>query len=133
MKISQKTRYLLTWLLAVTFSLTAYAQDITVTGTVLDETGEPMVGATVMQKGSGNGVSTDIDGNYSIKVPSKSTLTFSYIGYDPKSEAVNGRTKIDVTMDGSSTMLDEVVAIGYGTVKKKDLTGAVSSDRKSVV
>ena len=127
MKISQKTRYLLTWLLAVTFSLTAYAQDITVTGTVLDETGEPMVGATVMQKGSGNGVSTDIDGNYSIKVPSKSTLTFSYIGYDPKSEAVNGRTKIDVTMDGSSTMLDEVVAIGYGTVKKKDLTGAVSS------
>ncbi len=127
MKLSQKTRYLLTWLLAVTFSLTAYAQDITVTGTVLDETGEPMVGATVMQKGSGNGVSTDIDGNYSIKVPSKSSLTFSYIGYDPKTVAVNGQTKIDVTMDGSSTMLEEVVAIGYGTVKKKDLTGAVSS------
>lgn len=127
MKISQKTRYLLTWLLAVTFSLTAYAQDITVTGTVTDETGEPMVGATVMQKGSGNGVSTDLDGNYSIKVPSKSSLTFSYIGYDPKTVAVNGQTKIDVKMDGSSTMLDEVVAIGYGTVKKKDLTGAVSS------
>lgn len=127
MKISQKTRYLLTWLLAVTFSLTAYAQDITVTGTVTDETGEPMVGATVMQKGSGNGVSTDIDGNYSIKVPSKSSLTFSYIGYDAKTVAVNGQTKIDVKMDGSSTMLEEVVAIGYGTVKKKDLTGAVSS------
>ncbi len=127
MKISQKTRYLLTWLLAVTFSLTAYAQDITVTGTVTDETGEPMVGATVMQKGSGNGVSTDLDGNYSIKVPSKSSLTFSYIGYDAKTVAVNGQTRIDIKMDGSSTMLDEVVAIGYGTVKKKDLTGAVSS------
>ncbi len=127
MKLSQKTRYLLTWLLAVTFSLTAYAQDITVTGTVLDETGEPMVGATVMQKGSGNGVSTDIDGNFSIKVPSKSSLIVSYIGYDPKTVAVNGQTKLEITLDGSSTMLEEVVAIGYGTVKKKDLTGAVSS------
>ncbi len=127
MKVSQKTRYLLTWLLAVTFSLSAYAQDITVTGTVFDETGEPLIGATVMQKGSGNGVSTDIDGNYLIKVPSKSFLTFSYIGYETKTVEVKGQTKIDVTMDSSSNMLEEVVAIGYGTVKKKDLTGAVSS------
>ena len=127
MKLSQKTRHWLAMLLAMIFSVSAYAQNITVTGTVLDDTGEPLIGATIVQKGTNNGVAADLDGNYSISVPSKATLVFSYIGCDSKEVAVNGQKKIDVTLKSSSTMLDEVVAIGYGTVKKKDLTGAVSS------
>ncbi|MDE6511116.1 MAG: SusC/RagA family TonB-linked outer membrane protein, partial [Muribaculaceae bacterium] len=127
MKFSQKTRYWLAMLLAMILTVPGLAQNITVTGTVLDDTGEPLIGATIVQKGTNNGVAADIDGNYSISVPSKATLVFSYIGCDSKEVAVNGQKKIDVTLKSSSTMLDEVVAIGYGTVKKKDLTGAVSS------
>ncbi|MCM1076483.1 MAG: TonB-dependent receptor [Bacteroides sp.] len=114
-------------LLTLTFSLSVYAQNITVSGNVTDNTGEPLIGATVMQKGTQHGVATDIDGNYSISVPAKSTIVFSYIGCDTKEVAVNGQNKIDVVLESNSTVLDEVVAIGYGTVKKKDLTGAVSS------
>lgn len=127
MNLSQKTRYWLAMLLTLTFSLSVYAQNITVTGTVIDNTGEPLIGATVMQKGTQHGVATDIDGNFTISVPSKATLQFSYIGYDTKEVPVNGQTRIDVTLENNTTVLDEVVAIGYGTVKKKDLTGAVSS------
>ncbi|MDE6017910.1 MAG: TonB-dependent receptor [Muribaculaceae bacterium] len=127
MKFSQKTRYWLAMMLAIILSAPTYAQNITVTGTVLDETGEPLIGATIVQKGTSNGTAADLDGNYSISVPAKSTLVISYVGYNSKDVPVNGRTKIDVKLDSSSTMLDEVVAIGYGTVKKKDLTGAVSS------
>ncbi len=127
MNLSQKTRYWLAMLLTLTFSLSVYAQNITVTGTVIDNTGEPLIGATVMQKGTQHGVATDIDGNYTITVPAKSALVFSYIGYDTREESVNNRSKIDVVLSPNSTMLDEVVAIGYGTVRKKDLTGAVAS------
>lgn len=127
MNLSQKTRYWLAMLLTLTFSLSVYAQNITVTGTVIDNTGEPLIGATVMQKGTQHGVATDIDGNFSISVPSKATLQFSYIGYDTKEVPVNGQNRIDVTLENNTTVLDEVVAIGYGTVRKKDLTGAVAS------
>lgn len=127
MNLSQKTRYWLVMLLTVTFSLSVYAQNITVQGTVTDNAGEPLIGATVMQKGTQHGVATDIDGNYTISVPAKSTLQFTYIGCDNKEVAVNGQTRINVVLEANSTVLDEVVAIGYGTVKKKDLTGAVSS------
>ena len=127
MNLSQKTRYWLAMLLTLTFSLSVYAQNITVTGTVTDNTGEPLIGATVLQKGTQHGVATDVDGNYSISVPSKSALVFSYIGYDTREEAVNGRSQINVILSPNSTILDEVVAIGYGTVRKKDLTGAVAS------
>ena len=72
------------------------------------------------------GVATDIDGNYTIKVDSKSKLTFSYIGYKTVEEAVNGRTAIDVRMEENSAVLDEVVVIGYGTMDKKELTSAIS-------
>lgn len=127
MKFSQKTRYWLALLLTITFSVSLYAQNITVSGTVFDDMGEPLLGATVMQKGTSHGTATDLDGKFSISVPSKAILLVSYIGYDTKEVPVNGQTKIDVTLATNSTMLDEVVAIGYGTVRKKDLTGAVSS------
>ncbi len=127
MNLSKNPRYWLALLLSVVFSLSVYAQNITVKGTVSDESGEPLMGATVMVKGTNNGVATDLDGNYSISAPSKGTLVFSYIGYDNLEMPVNGRSTIDVVMQSNSMMLDEVVAIGYGTVRKKDLTGAVSS------
>ncbi len=101
-------------------------QNTYVKGTVVDEYGEPMVGVTVMVDGkSGVGTSTDIDGNFSLKVAPGTRLLFTYIGYDNvKAEASEG---MKVTMKSGSVELDEVVAIGYGTVKKRDLTGAVSS------
>lgn len=128
MKMIMKARHLLMLLLAMTFSLSLSAQDaITVTGTVIDDSGEPCIGASVQPKGTQTGVATDIDGNYTISVAPNATLVFSYIGCLPQEVKVAGRDKIDVTLASNSQVLEEVVAIGYGTVKKKDLTGAVSS------
>ena len=119
MNFSQKLRYWFVFLLTVTFSLSICAQNISVSGTVVDDTGEPLLGATVMQKGTQHGVATDLDGNFTISVPAKAVLVVSYIGYDNKEVPVNGRTHLDITLSTNATMLDEVVAIGYGTVKKK--------------
>lgn len=102
------------------------AQQISVTGTVTDPSGEPLIGVSVIASGGKTGTATDIDGNYTIKVDSKSKLTFSYIGYKTVEEAVNGRTAIDVRMEENSAVLDEVVVIGYGTMDKKELTSAIS-------
>ncbi|MDE6465439.1 MAG: TonB-dependent receptor plug domain-containing protein, partial [Duncaniella sp.] len=104
----------------------AVASQQFIKGTVVDETGEPMVGVTVMAEGkAAEGTSTDLDGNFSLKASTGTTLTFSYIGYETvTAKAAPGMT---VTMKSSSVELDEVVAIGYGTIKKRDLTGAVSS------
>ena len=108
--------------------LCASAQtDITVTGTVIDAEGEPLIGVSVMLKGDKpTGTVTDFDGNYSISAPSNGELTFTYVGYDPVKEQINGRTQINVTMKENSTELDQVVVIGYGTQKKADLTGSVA-------
>ncbi len=104
------------------------AQNITVSGTVEDSTGEPMIGATVLVDGSKDGVSTDIDGNFTLKnVSPKATLKVSYIGYKTESVKVEGRTSITVVLREDTETLDEVVVVGYGTVKKKDLTGSVST------
>ncbi len=119
MNFSQKLRYWFVFLLTVTFSLSICAQNISVSGTVVDDTGEPLLGATVMQKGTQHGVATDLDGNFTISVPAKAVLVVSYIGYDNKEVPVNGQTHLDITLSTNATMLDEVVAIGYGTVKKK--------------
>lgn len=110
-------------LIAVT---TAFAQ-ITVTGTVVDGDQFGLPGVTVTVKGTSKAVATDFDGNYTIQVPSQeSVLTFSFVGMSPVEETVGSRTKIDVTMKENAQELDEVVVVGYGTVKKRDLTGAVS-------
>ncbi|MCH5347318.1 MAG: carboxypeptidase-like regulatory domain-containing protein, partial [Muribaculaceae bacterium] len=110
----------LSLLLVVGLAFPALAQQITVTGTVTDSTGEPLIGASVLAQGSAVGTATDFDGNYSITVNPDASLTFSYVGMDPQTIAVNGRTKIDVTLQENSVMLNEVVAIGYGAVKKSD-------------
>ena len=105
----------------------ALAQKITVTGTVTEPEGEPAIGASVTVKGlPGFGVATDYDGNYSILVEPDAVLIFSYVGCDTQEIPVNNQTKIDVKLVASSTMLNEVVAIGYGTVKKEDATGSVA-------
>ena len=104
----------------------ASAQSITVSGTVTDPTGEPLIGASILAEGTSVGTATDIDGHYTINVAPQGTLVFSYVGYDVQKVAVNGRHEINVTMRESSVMLNEVVAIGYGTVKKSDATGSVA-------
>lgn len=113
-------------LLAVCFAFPALAQKITVTGTVIDPEGEPLIGASVLVQGETMGTATDLDGRYSLSVPADGTLVFSYVGYETQEIAVNNRTVIDVTMSENSVMLGEVVAIGYGVVKKSDATGSVA-------
>lgn len=108
------------------------AKSATVNGTVTDESGEPLIGVSVIAKGNaGTGTSTDIDGKFSIKVPAGTPLVFSYIGCDPVT--VKASNDMNVTMKSGSINLDEVVAIGYGSVKKRDLTGAVSSVKSDIV
>lgn len=121
-----KGRTLLAFLVAMLAVIPAFSQQITVQGTVVDETGEPILGANVIAKGTPTGTATDIDGNFTLTVAADAVLTVSYIGYDAQDVAVNGRTQITVTLKENSVVLEEVVAIGYGTVKKEDATGSVS-------
>ena len=109
--------------------LGAAAQSTTVKGTVIDKTGEPLVGVTVLEKGNtANGVATDLDGQFAITVKSpKATLLFSSVGMENQEVGLNGRTDLTVTMLENAEMLDEVVVVGYGTMKKSDLAGASSS------
>lgn len=112
--------------LLLTLALPGFAQKITVHGYVDDELGEPLIGATVMEKGTSNGTATDIDGMFAISVDPNATLVVSYIGYDPMEVLVKGQTEIKVTMKENATMLAETVVIGYGSVKKSDATGSVA-------
>ena len=124
------------WLVAmftIVSSLPALAQKITVTGTVLDPWGEPLIGASVIAKGTTIGVATDFDGNYTITVEPDAVLDFSYVGFNTKSVPVNGESHIDVTLEENTVMLNEVVAIGYGTVKKSDATGSVATIKPSEI
>jgi hypothetical protein len=101
----------------------------TVTGTVLDDTHSPLPGVNVVLKGTNTGTTTDAEGKYTIQLPDQTnaTLIFSFIGYVTMEESVDSRSTIDVTMTSDVQSLNEVVVIGYQTVEKKDLTGAVSS------
>lgn len=107
----------------------AFAQSGTVKGRVLDELSEPIIGANVLEKGSSNGTITDIDGNFSITVADlkKTVLQFSFIGYNTLEEGVKGRASITVQLAPSVINLGEVVAIGYGTQTRKEITGSVAS------
>lgn len=103
------------------------AQVKTVTGVVVDENGEPVIGASVVVQGTSNGTITDLDGKYSLmNVPEDATLDISYIGYQTLSLKADDKSLARVTMREDTEVLDEVVVIGYGTVRKRDLTGAVS-------
>ena len=100
-----------------------------ITGKVIDETGSPMIGVTVLVKGTTIGTVTDMNGNYSITgdIPNNSILVYSFVGYKSQEIAIAGKTAIDLTMEAELTGLDEVVVIGYGTARRSDLVGATSS------
>ena len=100
---------------------------VTVTGTALEESGEPVIGLTVLVKGTTTGTTTDVDGRYSINVSSDATLVFSCIGYTTEERSVSGHNVINVVMKQDSKILADAVVIGYGTTTKKDLTGSVST------
>ena len=100
----------------------------TITGVVTDDTGEPLVGASVVVEGTQTGTMTGIDGDYSLAVPSDAVnLVFSFIGLETKTVAIDNRTVIDVVLGADQNYLDEVVVVGYATVKRRDLLGSVSS------
>ena len=128
-KMSNKMKNMRTVLLMLfaTISLSLSAQSVTLSGNVKDKTGEPVIGASVVEKGTTNGTITDFDGNFSLKVSGNKTLVVSYIGMKSQEISVKGKTKIQVTLEDDAQALDEVVVIGYGTSKKKDLTGSVAS------
>ena len=94
---------------------------ITVSGTVLDENGQPLPGLTVLVENSTNGTITDADGKYTLKVNDNSVLVFDCLGYRQHKELVAKRTVINVSMEVDKNLLDEVVVVGYGTMKKSDL------------
>lgn len=106
-----------------------YAQNITIKGSVSDGK-EPLMGVTVQVKGTSKATATDLDGNYTIVVPDKkAVLVFSYIGYEKQEVTVGNRTVVNVKMSDNDQLLDEVVVVGYGSVKKSDVTGAITSLR----
>ena len=104
-----------------------HAQKITVAGTITDDRGERLVGATIMEKGTANGTVTDLNGLYSLEVEDATRgLVISYTGYETKEIAIDGQSRIDIQMESDVAQLEEVVVLGYGSQKKKDLTGSVS-------
>ncbi len=108
------------------FAVMVYAQDIKVTGTITDSSGEPIVGASVMVMGTKGGAVTDIDGKYSLQVSPQATLRITYLGFKNEEVKVGGRKVINVQMKAADTELNEVVVVGYGTQKKVNVTGSVS-------
>ena len=120
-------RYL--FLLLSFFALNLYAQQGNLTGTAIAASDkEPMIGLTVLVKGTTNGTVTDLDGNYTLtNVPKDATIVFSMIGYKTQEVKVNGKNVINVVMEDDTQALDEVVVIGYGAVKKSDLTSSISA------
>ena len=121
-------RKYLTMVVLLFMSISMFAQQHSVKGTVVDQNGQPIIGMTVMEQGTQNGTTTDIDGNYQITLSSGgAVLEFTALGYSTVVEQVNNRAVIDVESAEEAMVLDAVVAIGYGSVRKKDLTTAVST------
>ena len=118
---------LATLLIGILISVCASAQQISIKGIVTDQTGETVIGASVVEKGTTNGTITGIDGDFTLTVPANGTISISYVGYKPQEIQVNGRAQLQIVLEEDNELLDEVVVIGYGTMKKSDLTGAVSS------
>lgn len=134
MKVVKQKKYfsslkrVLAFVLIILTTLPAFAQSITVSGNVKDSSGDPVIGASVVVQGTSNGTMTDIDGNYVLnKVPSKGKLVFSYIGMKAQTVNVSGQTNLNVVLIADSKLLEEVVVVGFGTQKKVNVTGSVST------
>lgn len=113
-------------LMAILSIFPLMAQQIEVAGTVSDKDGEPLIGASVLVVGAKLGAATDIDGNFSITAPANGKLQVSYVGYEPQTVNIDGRTTINIILEQNTSVLDEVVVVGYGTMDKKELTSAIS-------
>ena len=120
---SCKRLLLLLFFSAISF-VNAFAQQLTITGTVTDSKGEPIPAASVQLKGTQQGINTTIDGKYSIKATSGQVLTFKSVGFDPKEVTVGANSVINVTLADANAQLNEVVVIGYGAQKRVNVTGA---------
>lgn len=107
--------------------LAAFAQERSITGTVVDEANEPIIGANITELGTTNGVITDLDGNFTLNVQADAKIQISFIGYIMQTVAVGNRTHFDIVLKEDTKTLDEVVVVGYGTMKKSDLTGSIAS------
>ena len=118
---------MLTLSLFVLCTTVVFAQQKTIKGIVVDATGEPLIGVNVSVKGTTIGIITDIDGKYTLEVPTNATLVFSYIGYRTQELSVGNQTTINITMQEDTQNIDEVVVVGYGVQKKETVTGSVST------
>lgn len=127
----KKESYIKRWQIIFTLALWVpfyiMAQTIQVKGVVTDHIGEPIIGANILEKGTTNGVITDLDGQFTLSVSPKSTLVVSFVGYIQQEIKVNGQSSLKISLKEDNEMLDEVVVVGYGTMKKSDMTGAISS------
>ena len=106
--------------------LSAFAQQLQVTGTVKDHTGNPVAGATILVEGSTTGTTSNADGSYSITASSDATLLVSFIGYQPQQIAVAGKSRIDITLKEDSQSIDDVIVVAFGTAKKEAFTGSAT-------
>ena len=132
MKIFNTIRCLFLTALLTVFATNVFAQNVTVRGKVTDSSGAPVVGATVMLSSNQTvGTQTDLNGNYSISVPSNASLIYSCVGYATQTVAVGGRSVIDIVFAEDTEFLEETVVIGYGVQKKSDVTGAIASVKES--
>ena len=125
--IIRKLRSIIFLLIAICFLGEVYAQNRTINGVVTDTNSEALIGVNIMEKGTANGTITDIDGQYSISVPQGAIIVFSYIGYNSKEIVWDGSTTLNVEMDEDGKLLEEIVVVGYGAQRRRDLTGATSS------
>lgn len=121
--MKKMSKFLLLWLVGVLLSVQAFAQGITVKGVVKDNTGEPVIGANVLVKNTTNGTITDFDGNFTLNANKGDIVVISFIGY--KTQELPATAMMNVILKDDSEMLDDVVVIGYGSVKKSDLSGSV--------
>lgn len=136
MKINPPSSGKRSWIVVICLmlALNVMAQTRLITGTVIDKSGEPMIGATVKLAGTSVGTATNIEGAFSLNVPAKGTLEVTYIGYSPAKVTLTSASTYEITLTEDASALEEVVVVGYGTQKKATLTGAVSSiDGKELV
>ena len=134
LKNNHKFRKLVLCAIALSAGMMVYAQTKTIQGTVTGATGERLGAVSVSVPGTTTGTLTDASGNYSLNVPAAATtLQFSFIGFEPVTETIGNRTTVNAVMHESTLALDEIVVVGYGTVKKRDLTGSVSSVRSTEI
>ena len=132
LKHLMKVMGILAILLTVLGGLEASAQNRTISGKIVDTSGEPVIGAAVTVVGNSRiGAATDIDGNFSLSVPAGSSISVESIGYKPQTFAVGNQSVFNVVLEEDTEMLEETVVIGYGVQKKSDLTGSVASVRES--